>query len=191
SFVTDTLFPYARARLASFLAGEGRADETAAFLAEMDRDGKSTELKALQGRIWEAGYASGELTGTVFDDVPPAFARWQAAGTPIGIFSSGSVLAQQWLFRRSSGGDLTPLISWYFDTEVGAKRDASSYARIAASVARPPSSITFISDVVAELDAARAAGMQTIMSLRPGNHPQPPHDHRVVHSFDEIPETSA
>src|SRR6185436_13804729 len=63
SFVTDTLFPYARARLASFLAGEGRADETAAFLAEMDRDGKSTELKALQGRIWEAGYASGELTG--------------------------------------------------------------------------------------------------------------------------------
>jgi len=191
AFVTDTLFPYARARLVSFLSREGRADEASAFLAEMDRDSKSTELKALQGRIWEDGYRSGELTGTVFEDVPRAFARWQSAGTPIAIFSSGSVLAQQWLFRRSSAGDLTPFIAQYFDTEVGPKRDPASYARIAATVALPPSSITFVSDVVAELDAARAAGMQTIMSLRPGNHPQPPHDHRVVHSFDEITETSA
>jgi len=191
AFVTDTLFPYARARLVSFLSRQGRADEASAFLAEMDRDSKSTELKALQGRIWEDGYRSGELTGTVFEDVPRAFARWQSAGTPIAIFSSGSVLAQQWLFRRSSAGDLTPFIAQYFDTEVGPKRDPASYARIAATVALPPSSITFVSDVVAELDAARAAGMQTIMSLRPGNHPQPPHDHRVVHSFDEIPETSA
>ena len=186
AFVTDTLFPYARARLVSFLSRQGRADEASAFLAEMDRDSKSTELKAVQGRIWEDGYRSGELTGTVFDDVPRAFARWQSAGTPIAIFSSGSVLAQQWLFRRSSAGDLTPFIAQYFDTEVGPKRDPASYARIAATVALPPSSITFVSDVVAELDAARAAGMQTIMSLRPGNHPQPPHDHRVVHSFDEI-----
>ena len=186
AFVTDTLFPYARARLVSFLSREGRADEASAFLAEMDRDSKSTELKAVQGRIWEDGYRSGELTGTVFEDVPRAFARWQSAGTPIAIFSSGSVLAQQWLFRRSSAGDLTPFIAQYFDTEVGPKRDPASYARIAATVALPPSSITFVSDVVGELDAARAAGMQTIMSLRPGNHPQPPHDHRVVHSFDEI-----
>ena len=186
AFVTETLFPYARERLASFLAREGRAHEIAAFLAEMDRDSKSTELKALQGRIWEDGYRTGELTGTVFDDVPRAFARWQSAGTPIAIFSSGSVLAQQWLFRRSSAGDLTPFIARYFDTEVGPKRDPPSYARIATSVALPPSSITFVSDVVAELDAARAAGMPTIMSLRRGNHPQPPHDHRVVKSFDEI-----
>jgi len=89
AFVTDTLFPYARARLAAFLAREGRADQAAAFLAEMDRDSKSSALKELQGRIWEDGYASGELTGAVFDDVPRAFARWHAAGTPIAIFSSG------------------------------------------------------------------------------------------------------
>jgi len=186
AFVTDTLFPYARARLAAFLAREGRAGEAPAFLAEMDRDSKSTELKALQGRIWEDGYRSGELTGTVYDDVPQAFARWQSAGRPIAIFSSGSVLAQQLLFRHSSAGDLTPCISRYFDTEVGAKRDPASYARIAAAVGLPPPNITFVSDIVAELDAARAAGMQTIVSMRPGNHPQPPHDHRAVQSFDEI-----
>jgi enolase-phosphatase E1 len=191
AFVTDTLFPYARARLAAFLAREGRADQAAAFLAEMDRDSKSSALKELQGRIWEDGYASGELTGAVFDDVPRAFARWHAASRPIAIFSSGSVLAQQLLFRHSRAGDLTPFIARYFDTRVGAKRDAASYARIASTLAVAPAALTFVSDIVAELDAARAAGMQTILSLRPGNHPQPPHDHRVVTSFDEIPEASA
>ena len=186
AFVTETLFPYARARLATFLTHEGRAGETAGFLADMDRDSKSTELKAIQGRIWEEGYESGELTGAVFEDVPRAFARWHAAGTAIAIFSSGSVLAQQLLFRHSSAGDLTPFISNYFDTAIGPKRDAASYARIAHALVLPPRDVTFVSDIAAELDAARAGGMETIMSLRPGNHPQPPHDHRVVRSFDEI-----
>jgi enolase-phosphatase E1 len=186
AFVTETLFPYARARLPEFLAREGRSGETAGLLAEMDRDSKSTVLKELQGRIWEDGYASGELTGAVFDDVPRALARWHASGTPIGIFSSGSVLAQRLLFRHSSAGDLTPFISWYFDTLVGAKRESASYARIASSVALGPGVITFVSDIVPELDAAREAGMETILSLRPGNSPQPPNDHRAIRTFDEI-----
>ena len=37
------------------------------------RDSKCTPLKALQGKIWQAGYASGELRGEVFPDVPVAF----------------------------------------------------------------------------------------------------------------------
>ena len=186
AFVTETLFPYARARLPGFLAREGRASETAAFLAEMDRDSKSTALKELQGRIWEEGYASGELTGVVFDDVPRAFARWHAAGTPIGIYSSGSVLAQQWLFRRSTAGDLTRYVRWHFDTAVGPKRKAESYTRIAEGVDRRPAEILFVSDVAEELDAARDAGLQTIMTVRPGNAPQPPHNHRIIRSLDEI-----
>ena len=186
AFVTETLFPYARARLGAFLEREGRSAETAAFIALMDRDSKAPELKELQGRIWEAGYRDGTLAGQVFDDVPRAFARWSDAGTPIGIYSSGSVLAQQWLFRTCPGGDLTPFIRWYFDTAVGAKRESGSYARIAAHAGVAPSAITFISDVVAELDAARGAGMQTILSTRPGNAPQPPNDHRAIASFDEL-----
>ena len=160
--------------------------------AEMDRDSKSTELKALQGRIWEEGYASGELTGAVFDDVPRAFARWQAAGTRIAIYSSGSVLAQQWLFRRSSAGDLTPFISRYFDTGVGPKRDPGSYTRIASAVALPPARITFVSDVAAELDAAAAAGMQARHVASPRQRPAASaRAPRQSRSFDEIPSASA
>jgi enolase-phosphatase E1 len=186
AFVTQTLFPYARAHLAAMLAAEGREEDIAKYLALIDEDSKAPELKALQGRIWQQGYRDGSLIGQVFDDVPRALGRWHAAGMPVGIFSSGSVLAQQWLFRRSSAGDLTPFLRWYFDTAVGGKRDLASYARIAATIALAPGHITFVSDVVGELDAARAAGMETILTERPGNAPQPPHDHRVIRSLDEL-----
>jgi len=186
AFVTETLFPYARTHLAEFLAREDRSTDAPKYLALMDRDSKAPDLKELQGRIWEEGYRSGALAGQVFDDVPRAFARWRDAGIPIGIYSSGSVLAQQWLFRTCAGGDLTEFIRWYFDTEVGAKREPDSYARIAGRVGLPADGIIFISDVAAELDAARSAGMRTVMALRPGNAPQPAHDHDTIASLDEL-----
>ena len=186
AFVTRTLFPYARAHLSGFLEREGRGGETGAFLALMDRDSKTPELKELQGRIWDEGYRTGTLAGDVFEDVPPAFARWREAGVPIGIYSSGSVLAQQWLFRTVRSGDLTAFITWYFDTAVGAKRELASYARIAARIGYEPREVLFVSDVSAELDAARAAGMDMILSARPGNAPQPGHDHRTINTFNDI-----
>ena len=152
----------------------------------MDHDRKSTALKALQGYVWEEGYEAGELVAPMFPDVLPAFERWRAAGTPIGIFSSGSVLAQRWLFRRSTAGDLTPYLQWYFDTLTGAKQEPASYERIARETGHAPSQILFVSDVVAELDAARAAGMDTALCVRPGNKPQPEHNHRVVTGFAEL-----
>lgn len=138
----------------------------------MDRDRKSTPLKSLQGKIWEEGYRNGELKSQVFADVPPAFARWIEQQKRICIFSSGSVLAQKLLFTYTEYGDLSRFISGWFDTKIGAKKEAESYARIAAASGVEPHEVVFISDVTAELAAARVAGMQTILSLRPGNHPQ-------------------
>ena len=186
AYVTETLFPYARMHLGAFLERHGRGSETPAFLALMDRDSKAPALKELQGLIWEEGYRDGALAGDVFDDVPRAFARWRDAGTLIGFYSSGSVLAQQWLFRTVPSGDLTPFIRWYFDTAVGAKREPTSYARIADRVELPPPEITFVSDTTAELDAARIAGMRTVLSVRPGNPPQPLNDHHSITTFDEL-----
>ena len=152
----------------------------------MDRDRKSPSLKELQGYIWEEGYQKNQLVGQVYEDVPRALDRWRREGVRLGTFSSGAVIAQRWLFRSSSAGDLSPWIHWYFDTHTGAKRDPESYRRIAEEVGELPPDILFVSDLVAELDAAKAAGMGTILSIRPGNIPQPPHDYRIVRSFDEI-----
>lgn len=163
--------------------------ESAARYVEwlMDRDRKSTSLKELQGQIWEEGYRRGELASDVFPDVPAAFERWNAQGRRAAIFSSGSVRAQRLLFRHSPAGDLTRFISHFFDTTTGPKSDPESYRRISVAMAQPPEAFVFVSDVTRELDAARAAGMQTRLALRPGNHPVAPgHGHATLHTLDDL-----
>ena len=169
--------------------GEAGSAESLARYVEwlMDRDRKSAGLKALQGLIWEEGYRAGELRGQVFPDVAPAFRRWHAAGHRVAIYSSGSELAQRRLFESTPDGNLSPFIAAYFDTSVGAKRTPESYSHIASRLQLSPSSILFLSDVVAELDAAAAAGLQVGLVIRPGNPLQAEgHRYERVHSFDEI-----
>ena len=167
---------------------EARPGSAAAYVEWlMDRDRKSTPLKELQGWIWEEGYRRGELASDVFGDVPPAFERWTARGLGVAIFSSGSVRAQRLLFQHAPAGDLGRFLSRYFDTTTGSKTDPASYRRIASAMNLQPSAIVFVSDVTKELDAARDAGMQTRLAIRPGNAPQPPDDsHPVIRTFDEL-----
>jgi enolase-phosphatase E1 len=138
----------------------------------MDRDRKSPALKQLQGLIWDRGYDAGELHGVVYSDVLPAFRRWRDEGRAIAIYSSGSELAQRRLFATTEFGDLTPFISRFFDTSIGGKSDPASYARIAAALGQAPGDVCFISDVTRELAAARSAGLEVCLSIRPGNTPQ-------------------
>ncbi|MBK9037320.1 MAG: acireductone synthase [Myxococcales bacterium] len=197
AFVHEVLFPYAAAHLDEFLAANADAPEVRAALALlareraaerepgapdgdlaaygqwlMARDRKSTGLKALQGMIWRDGYHAGVVTAELYPDVAPALARWRADGVVIASYSSGSIAAQQLLYRHAAAaGDLTPHFTAWFDTTTGPKRAPASYAHIAAALAIAPARIVFVSDVVEELAAARAAGLRGVLSLRPGNAP--------------------
>ena len=172
--------------------GEGSRDAELDSLAEyvswlIDRDRKSTGLKSLQGKIWKQGYSNGTLKAELFTDVSPALERWRQARLKISIFSSGSSLAQKLLLAHTEAGDLTGFIDNYFDTTVGSKTDAASYRRIASALSLPAQNVLFISDVVPELDAAGAAGMHTLLCVRPGNHPQPfAERYQQIRDFDEI-----
>jgi enolase-phosphatase E1 len=213
AFVHDVLFPYSRARVADYLAAHANDPAVAAIITELrhetetsagpddgsdltrvvahvhtliDQDRKSRPLKTLQGLIWEDGYATGALTGEVYVDVPPALERWTSNGIRVGIFSSGSVLAQQLIFRHSNAGDLTRYLTWHFDTAVGAKSDQHSYIQISQRIERPPARILFVSDVVTELESARGAGMMTALSVRSPAAPPSSSTHPVVTTFDQI-----
>ncbi len=133
----------------------------------IDHDRKVTPLKTLQGLIWADGYRAGKLRAPVFDDVVPAFRRWRDAGIEIAIFSSGSVLAQRLYFEHTTQGDLTPFVRAYFDTSTGAKQDPESYRRIAGVLGMPPSQVVFVSDLEAEVGAAREAGMGAAVRATP------------------------
>ncbi len=165
-FVHETLFPYARAQLPGWVAEHG--GDLAQYLAWMDADAKVTALKDVQGRIWGEGYATGELVGNVYPDAAGALRRWHDEGIRLAVFSSGSIAAQKLIFGHSDQGDLAALFSGWFDTTTGPKREAGSYARIADALGERPQDILFLSDTAAETDAARAAGMRTLLIDREG-----------------------
>ncbi|MEO1497865.1 MAG: acireductone synthase [Planctomycetota bacterium] len=169
------------------------ADDPAGVLIDeanrlMDADVKATGLKQLQGMIWKAGFESGELRSHLFEEVADALRGFHAAGVDLRIYSSGSVQAQRLFFAHTEHGDLSSLFSGHYDTTTGPKRKAGSYTAIAADWGLPAEQIAFFSDVTEELDAARAAGLRTVLVHRPGNATPtpttPPHDE--ISSFDEI-----
>lgn len=199
SFVKDTLFPFAEAALDGFLDAHGAEPEVAAILAEvpgpdrratlrrwMAEDAKVTPLKALQGLIWRAGFEDGRLRGHLWPDVAPCLHAWHAAGIGLAVYSSGSAGAQRLLFGHSVAGDLTPLFRSFFDTRVGAKREAASYARIAAELGHDPAAILFLSDVAEELDAAAASGLQTCQLVRPEDGTRPSGRHSEAPDFPAV-----
>jgi enolase-phosphatase E1 len=208
AFVYDVMFQYVRRHLSRFLqeqAGDPRllaavrqmsqdagiaiAQETLAahVLDLMDRDQKTTGLKQLQGMIWRSGFESGELQAHVFDDVEPTLRRWKAAGLDLRIYSSGSVQAQKLFFGHTQNGNLLPLFTQHYDTQIGGKRESASYEAIVRTGPWAASEYVFVSDVLPELQAAHQAGMQAIASVRPGNAPLPdPIPFPKIRSFKEL-----
>lgn len=197
-FVHQTLFPYAKQHLRRFLREQAGDDAVQQALDDVEQivghdlsideaadvleqwiaeDRKATPLKTLQGMIWNLGYRSGELQGHVYADTPQALRRWRAAGLKLYVYSSGSVEAQKLIFGHTAYGDLTPLFSGYFDTRIGGKREAAAYRAILREIGLPGDEVLFLSDVGAELDAARAAGLQTWQLLRDAQT-QPAAEHR-------------
>jgi enolase-phosphatase E1 len=207
-FVRDVLFPYARKRLPAFVETHGDKPDVQHWLHEaareaglveasrqeiielllqwIDADRKSTALKALQGMIWKDGYAAGDYRAHLYPEVAARLREWRADGLRLYVYSSGSVPAQKLFFQYSEAGDLTPLFAGYFDTETGPKREAESYRRIAAAIEEEPRHLLFLSDIVEELDAARAAGFHTGWLIRePQALPDSPR-HVVYRDFDAI-----
>lgn len=152
----------------------------------MERDSKATALKAVQGKIWEEGYARGALRGQVYPDVAPALQRWQHQGKLVYIYSSGSELAQKLLFQTTDYGDLTHLIAGFFDTRVGPKTDPRSYQEITTRMLCTPQKVLFVSDSLNELEAAQGTGMLTALSVRSSGSTTAPAKFVTVRSFDEI-----
>ena len=212
SFVKNVLFPYARQALPAFVAAHGQEPQVRRWLdavaveiggacqdslvAEtlqgwIDQDRKHTALKALQGMIWETGYRNGDYKAHFYPEVAAVLRGWHAAGLPLYVYSSGSVPAQKQFFGFSEAGDLTALVSGWFDTEIGGKREAESYRRIVQAIGTPAADILFLSDVVEELDAAREAGLQTRLLDRLDDYPMPrageaTHGHVRVENFEQI-----
>lgn len=151
----------------------------------VEEDRKHPGLKLLQGLIWEQGYQNDTLKGVVYNDVPEMLQQWNEQAIPMAVYSSGSVKAQQLLFRHTNFGDLTKHFNHYFDTGVGHKREATSYLKISQELCLESKNILFLSDIGEELDAAKEIGMKTIQVIR-DETTLPFHQHLQVETFKDI-----
>jgi enolase-phosphatase E1 len=211
-FILGDLYDYARPRLAAWIddhaadpaVAEARAqvvrdaslpsgastDAVVAVLHDwMERDVKATPLKTIQGQIWAEGFARDEISSHFFGDVIPKLRAWHEHGVGLAVFSSGSVASQVPWFRHSPDGDLTGLITDYFDTvKAGPKKEAASYERIAAALGVGAGELVFFTDNPGEVAAALEAGWQVVAFSREGE-PFFEADFEgasVVSSFDEV-----
>ncbi|RFD21256.1 acireductone synthase [Komagataeibacter melaceti] len=203
SFVHDTLFPYARKALPALLRNRADDPQVKAQIAEiarlapgvpplrqleawMDADAKVAPLKALQGMVWAQGYADGALRAVLYPDVVPALRCWAAAGVALAVYSSGSVAAQKLIYGHTSEGDVSSVFVGFYDLGMGGKRDADSYRHILRDARWQPEDVLFLSDVVAELDAAATAGLRTCQIVHPQDGTQPGTTHPVAATLDEV-----
>ncbi len=207
AFVKEVLFPYARHHIDNFVrthqqqavvaqlindvrreAGDAKLSVNgviAQLISWIDQDKKITPLKALQGLIWEQGYRDGAFHGHIYADALEQLRAWHTQGIQLAVYSSGSVYAQKLLFAHTEAGDLTSLFSHYFDTNIGAKIDSNSYTQIAKAMGLPGNEILFLSDIKAELDAAKQAGLHTCWLVRDAS-PDPQAQHTQVSQFGDI-----
>jgi enolase-phosphatase E1 len=209
SFVHEVLFPYSQKNLSIFVQENKNKPEVLNALTDVKKtvleetqheiddeeavftlldwiinDRKHKALKDLQGMIWEAGYKSNAFKGHVYNDVKPALNKWKSQGIKLGVYSSGSVAAQKLLFGHSEAGDLTSFFTDYFDTNVGQKREISSYQNIKKALKLQGADILFLSDIKEELDAAKMAGFKTIQLDRLKKLSK--QGHEIVNSFSQI-----
>jgi enolase-phosphatase E1 len=209
-FVKEVLFPYSMNALPNYLKENWESPVLRPIIEEIERiigntqltlygvndvlstwikeDQKITPLKTLQGLIWEEGYRKGKLKGHLYKDAALGLQRWHNKGIKLYVYSSGSVHAQKLLFESSQFGDLTPLFSGYFDTSIGSKRDNTSYLNIINQIDSNACHVLFLSDIVAELEAAKAVGLQVIQVVRDADNSTPNLNgsFNTVNNFDEI-----
>jgi enolase-phosphatase E1 len=83
-------------------------------------------------------------------------------------------------------GDLLKFFRTHYDTTTGSKKDLTSYQAIAADWGLPGVDILFVSDLVAELNAARDAAFQTALCMRPENSDPGNHSHSEIRTLLQV-----
>lgn len=127
----------------------------------------------MQGLIWKRGYEMGDLTTTLYEDVPVSFKRWNEEGVSVAIFSSVGVSAQRAFFSNTDQGTVAELIQFHFDNSVGERTAPATYWSIAETDGFPAAeNVLFVSSDPKEVSAATSAGMKTLLCVRNEKRPE-------------------
>ncbi|WP_018140018.1 hypothetical protein [Thioalkalivibrio sp. ALJ7] len=199
----DTLEPHALEALPDFL--DRHAESTAVqrtlsdILAysgrELDVDGMLSQIRAwirggqditpvrqLQGLVWADALEAGALQPDLSDATAEALARLHQSGVALYSFGATPAPVQRDWLRHGPHPETEQLLSGWFDTRIGGRRDAGSYRRLADEIGLTPETVLVLSTRRDELDAAHQAWLLT---GRPTPDPDAT-DHHPLRSLDSL-----
>ncbi|XP_057955990.1 probable bifunctional methylthioribulose-1-phosphate dehydratase/enolase-phosphatase E1 2 isoform X2 [Malania oleifera] len=194
SFFTDVLVPYAHNNMVKHLAatfdGEETKDAINLLFSQIQED---LEQGAVGAVPIPSDYGTKDLVIASLAANVEAMIRTARKVTALKllevyVYSNCSREAQQLLLANSNFGDLRKYFCGFFDTTVGNKEENHSYSEILQSVGVvKPTDMVFVTDVFQEAVAAKAAGLEVMISIRAGNEPLPEHHgFRTIESLLQI-----
>lgn len=170
---------------------EGRLlKEVMAYLTYvMSGKKRSPGYQMLSLLIWGDGFDKKDLKAHVFPDVADAVYCWSKMGITMIIYSGGvPTYSQMTMTFTSEGGNLGKFVKEFIAVDIyGTKDDDKSYTRIADVFRINAKDILFLTDDVAEAQAAKKAQCQAVIVNRAGGQvPGDLHGFQCVSSFLDI-----
>lgn len=125
----------------------------------------SSAVTRLRFMVWFTGYQLNKLTTPIYSDVADRMRHWFAEGIKFYVFSNAWVDAQKELLRNTNHGDLTNLISGFYDNDFGLLTDSDSYKRLCTDIKIAPNDVVFLTKSPVEGRAAMEAGLSVVLVL--------------------------
>lgn len=125
----------------------------------------SSAITRLRFMVWFAGYQLNKLSTPIYSDIADRMRHWFAEGIKFYVFSNAWVDAQKELLRNTNHGDLTNLISGFYDNDFGLLTDSDSYKRLCTDIKINPSEVVFLTKSPVEGRAAMEAGLSVVLVL--------------------------
>lgn len=206
AFVKYVLYPYAKKNLPDFVDYYQHDTEvkmqinavrrsidnerasidrvTEVLIHWLENEERVPALNALLGMIWKSGYEQNDFKGHIYLDAFHFLRKLNKYKQELYTFSSKPVNAQELLLQHSEFGDISNWFKGYFDTSIGRKQDSCAYEAILKNLPYKAEEILFLSDVKAELDAAKSVGINTCQMVRDGQEISQVHP--WIHNMDDF-----
>lgn len=130
----------------------------------LDQRKETSAHYKLKFAIYEVGYLEGKLITHVYTDVAENMRAWHARGIMIYIYSNAWVRTQKLFMQKTNHGELDSCITGYFDTsDIGDPTEVGSFKKLIHRIDVPAANILFLTKSIAEGNAAKAAGIDSLL----------------------------
>lgn len=146
----------------------------------------------LKFALYQDSYDKDKVVTHVYSDCARNLQKWKSQGIKLFIFSHAWVNTQRLFMTKSNHGELFSLIDGFYDgRSIGPMSDPASYQKLSSAIGIPASDLLFLTKDVSEGNAAKQAGIHSILVISHGHqlkryNPDDLAAFERIRSFDEL-----